>query len=223
MKTARQSNQGVSGARAALTAARAQTALAQKAVSDTVIRAPFAGFISDRPAAPGEYVTTTSKIATLVRANPIKALLQLPEADAGRVRIGLQVSVRVTAYPDQEFSGQVAAINPSLNTTSRAVVVQAEIANPQNLLCPGMFATGRIEQPRAGQTVFIPRAALMRDETTNIFSVYVIEGNTARLRQLQTGQENGGLVQILSGVSAGETVATGGGDQPYDGASVQRK
>lgn len=223
LNTARQGNQGVSGAQAALASARAQTALAQKAVNDTIIRAPFAGFISDRPAAPGEYVTTASKIATLVRANPIKALLQLPEADAGRVRVGLPVSVRVTAYPNQEFSGQVTAINPSLNTASRAVVVQAEIANSQNLLSPGMFATGRIQQPSAGQTVFIPRAALMRDETTNTFSVYVIEDNTARLRQVQTGQEDGGLIQILSGVSAGETVATGSLDQLYDGANVQRK
>ncbi|HMV46126.1 MAG TPA: efflux RND transporter periplasmic adaptor subunit [Blastocatellia bacterium] len=151
LNTARQSNQGVSGAQAALAAARAQTAPAQKAVSDTVIRAPFAGFINDRPAAPGEYVTTASKIATLVRSNPIKSLLQLPEADAGRVRVGMPVSVRVTAYPDQEFSGQVAAINPSLNTASRAIVVQAKIANPQNLLRPGMLPPDALSNPAPGK------------------------------------------------------------------------
>lgn len=227
LNTARQNNQGIAAAQAAVAAARAQTALARKAVNDTIIRAPFAGFISDRPAAPGEYVTPASKIATIVRANPIKVSLQLPEADAGKVRVGMPIEISVTAYPDQKFSGKVTAINPALDPASRVVVVRATVANPQTLLHPGMFATGRIEQP-AGQngntqSVFIPRAAVMTDEATNTSSIYVIEGNTARLRQVQVGEENNGMAQILSGVSGGEVVATDNLEKLYDGAVVERK
>lgn len=223
LNAARQNNQGVSAAQAALVAARAQTALAQKAVTDTAIRAPFAGFISDRPAAAGEYVTPAAKIATLVRNNPIKATLQLPEADASKLRVGQSIIVTVAAFPDKQFSGQVSAINPSLDAATRAVVVQAKVANPNNQLRPGMFATGRIEQPSSGQTIFIPRAALMNDATTNTASVYVIEGNTARLRQVQVGLEEGDQVQILAGINANEAVATSNLEQLYDGANVQRK
>ncbi|MFN7930572.1 MAG: efflux RND transporter periplasmic adaptor subunit [Blastocatellia bacterium] len=223
LNTARQSNQGISAAQAALSAAQAQTALAQKAASDTTIRAPFAGFISDRPAAPGEYITTTSKIATLVRSNPIKVSLQLPEADAGRVGVGQAVIVTVTAFPDREFSGQITAINPALDPAVRAVVVQATIANPQNQLRPGMFATARIAQPSGGPTAFVPRAAVMADSTTNTSSVYVIEGETARLRQVHLGQADGDQVQILSGLKENDVVATSNLEQLYDGARVQRK
>lgn len=223
LNAARQNNQGISAAQAALSAVRAQTALAQKAVNDTIIRAPFAGYISDRPAAPGEYVTPASKIATLVRDNPIKVSLQLPEADAGRLRVGQALVITVAAFPDKQFSGQVSAINPALDATTRAIVVQAKVPNPNNQLRPGMFATGRIEQPSGGQTVFIPRSALITDATTNTASVYVLEGNTAHLRQVQIGLEEGDQVQILAGINANDAVATSNLEQLYDGANVQRK
>ena len=80
INAARQNNQGIATAQAAVAAARANTAIAQKALNDTVVLAPFAGYISERPAAAGEYVTPASKIATLVRTNPIKVLLQLPRS-----------------------------------------------------------------------------------------------------------------------------------------------
>lgn len=224
VNTSRQNNQGISAAQAALVSARAQTGLAQKAAADTTIRAPFSGFISDRPAAPGEYVTPASKIATLVRSNPIKVSLQLPEASVGLVRIGVPIAVSVTAYPNVNFQGQVTAISPALDLTARTIQVKAKIANPQNQLHPGMFVTGRIEQPNKGQSVFIPRTAVITDQTTNTSSVYVIEGNTVRLRQVQFGQQDGDLVQIISGVASGEfVVADTNKEQLYDGANVQRK
>ncbi|MGH9847816.1 MAG: efflux RND transporter periplasmic adaptor subunit, partial [Blastocatellia bacterium] len=117
VNTAQQSNQGIAREEANLASARAQVALAQKAVNDTIIRAPFAGYISERPVAAGESVTPASKIATLVRTQVIKVSLQLPEADAGRVRLGLPVSISVAAYPDRQFTGKVTALNPSVDPT----------------------------------------------------------------------------------------------------------
>ena len=77
VNTAHQSNQSVVGAQAALESARAQTALAREALDNTIIRSPFAGHVSDRPVAPGESVSTTTKVATIQRINPIKLQLQL--------------------------------------------------------------------------------------------------------------------------------------------------
>ncbi|MDQ3321118.1 MAG: efflux RND transporter periplasmic adaptor subunit, partial [Acidobacteriota bacterium] len=222
INTARQNNQTIGAARAGLENARAATALAEKAVNDTIIRAPLAGFISERPTAVGEYVTPASRIATLVRTNPIKVNIQLPEASAGQVRPGMSVSVSVAAYSDRQFAGQITNINPSLDADTRAVIVEAQIDNSENLLRPNMFATARILQPGGGESVFVPRSAILPDPTTNTASVYVIEGDTARNRQVQTGIEEGEMVQIISGVNPEETVAVSNVEQLFDGVTVRR-
>lgn len=222
INTARSSNVGIEAAAAALAAARAQTALAQKAVNDTVIRAPISGHVSDRPIAVGEYITPSSKIATIVKLNPIKVSLQLPEAEAGRVRIGMLVTASVAAYRDREFSGKVTAINPAIDPASRAMTVEAQIENPERLLRPGMFVTARIVLPGGSEGIFVPREAIVTDPATNSSIVYVIEGETARVRVVQLGQEKDGLVQIVSGVNAGEEVATSNLQQLFDGATVRR-
>lgn len=221
--TARSSNVGLSAAAAALSAARAETALAQKAVNDTIVTAPLSGYVSDRPVAVGEYVTPSSKIATVVKTNPIKAILQLPEAAAARARRGLPVTVSVAAYPEQQFSGTVTAINPALDPTARALSVEAQLANPANLLQPGMFVTAQIVQPGGASGVFVPLEAVQTDPATNTSTVYVLEGETARVRVVQLGQPQDGLVQLVSGVAVNEIVATSKLAELFDGAPVRRQ
>ncbi|HXG68797.1 MAG TPA: efflux RND transporter periplasmic adaptor subunit, partial [Blastocatellia bacterium] len=225
---ARLNNTGIAAAQAAVEAARTQTGLAQKALADTVITAPYSGYISDRPAAVGEYVNTQSKIATLLRTNPIKLRLQLPEADAGKVRPGMSVTANVTAFPGKEFSGKVTMINPAIDPASRTITVEAEIQNPANELRPNMFATARINQPEGVTAVLVPRSAVILDPATNSQRVYVIEGDNksdtiARLRVVQTGEQDGDRVRIVTGVNAGEAVAISNLDQLYDGAKVRRQ
>ncbi len=223
INVARQNNQGIAVAQAQLEAARAQTALAKKSVSDTTVTAPFSGYISDRPVAAGEYVTPASKVATLLLTNPIKLNLQLPETEAALAHVGMDVLATVSAIPDREFNGKITAINPALDVTSRTINVEVEITNPNNVLRSGMFATARIIQQGGVSGVFVPRAAVIKDENTNSSSVYVIEGNSARLRIVQTGEEDGDSVRVVSGVAAGETVAISNLDKLYDGAEVVRQ
>jgi RND family efflux transporter MFP subunit len=200
----------IATAQAQLESARAALGLAQKALNDTTITAPFSGHVSDRPVAVGEFVTPASKIATILKISPIKLRLQVPEADAARVNIG-------------RFAGKVTAINPAIELASRAVIVEVEIENSNNQLRPGMFATARIFQPEGGQGVFVTRKAVIEDQNTNSFRVFVIEGTTARLRVVQLGEADGDMVRIVSGVSAGEVVATSNLEHLYDGAPVARR
>jgi multidrug efflux pump subunit AcrA (membrane-fusion protein) len=223
INVARQSNAGIAQAQAALEASRSQAALAQKAVADTIIRAPFAGYISDRPVAVGEYVTPASKVVTLLKTNPIKLRLQLPEADAGRVRVGATVTATVTAYPDRPFTGQATMIDPAIDPVSRTITVEAQMSNPGNVLRSNMFATARIQLPGGGQGVFVPRTAIINDATTGSARVYVVDNNAARLRIVQLGEAVGDLVRIVNGVNAGEVVVTSNLDQLYDGATVLRQ
>jgi RND family efflux transporter MFP subunit len=223
INVARQSNAGIAQAQAALEAARSQAALAQKAVADTVIRAPFAGYISERPVAIGEYVTPASKVVTLLKTNPIKLRLQLPEADAARVHVGSTVTATVTAYPDRPFTGQVTTVDPAIDPVSRTITVEAQMSNPGNVLRSNMFATARIQLPGGGQGIFVPRTAILNDAATGSARVYVVDNNAARLRVVQIGEAAGDLVRVVNGVNAGEVVVTSNLDQLYDGAPVLRQ
>ena len=230
LNAARGGNQGIRTAEAAVESARAQVAIAQKAIDDAVVRAPFGGYVSERPVAVGEYVTPASRIAIVLRTNPIKLLLQVPEAEAGNIGQGRQVSARVSSYADQQFSGTVVAVNPAIDPTSRVLTVEAALENNQNRLRPGMFATARVQQPGGVQGVYIPRAALLDNPNTNSASVYAIErdptnegAEVARLKVVQRGDEEGDMVRILSGLQGNETLATSNLAELFDGSQVRRQ
>jgi multidrug efflux pump subunit AcrA (membrane-fusion protein) len=220
INTARQSNQAIQSAEAAVETARAQVAIAQKAVADSTIRAPYAGYISNRPVAVGEYVTPSSNIATLLRTNPIKLQLQVQEAEVPYITPGMGVSLEVDAHRDKKFAGQVVAVNPAIDPASRAATVEAAIENGDNSLRSGMFATARILRQGGSRAVFVPRAALLSDPNTQSYRLFVIQNGTAKLRVVQIGTEENNMVQILSGVEADETVATSNLPQLYEGARV---
>jgi multidrug efflux pump subunit AcrA (membrane-fusion protein) len=221
INVARQSNQAIATAQAAQAAVHAQTALAQKTLNDTIIRAPYPGYVSARPIAVGEYVTTASVIATILLTNPLKLDLQVPEGNAPKVHVGMAVSLSVDAYPDRKFAGRVSAINPAIDPTSRSVMVEALVDNPDNALRSGMFASARITLPGGNQAVFVPREAVVNDQNTNSYRVFVIQDGTAHLRVVQVGDEENGSIQILTGVQPNEMVATSNLQQLYEGARVQ--
>ena len=223
INVARQSNQAVQSAEAQVESARSAVAIAQKAVADTVVRAPYAGYVSSRPVAVGEYVTPASVIATVLRTNPIKLDMQVPEADVPFVTPGMGVSLQVEAHGDKNFAGQVSAVNPAIDPASRSATVEALVENGDNALRSGMFATARIVRPGGSTVVFVPKAAVVSDQNTQSYRVFVVQNDTARLRVVQVGQEEGDTIQILNGVNADETVATGNLDQLYEGARVREQ
>src|SRR5205085_5958656 len=171
-----------------------------KAVTDTLVRAPYSGYVSSRPIAVGEYVTTASVVATVLLTNPLKLQLLVPESQAPKVQPGMAVALSVEAYPDRKFNGRVTAINPAIDPASRSLTVEAEVDNPDNALRSGMFTTARIALPGGTQSIFVPRAAVVQDQNTNSSRVFVIQGGIAHLRVVQVGDEENGMIQIISGV-----------------------
>jgi len=220
INTARQSNQAIKSAQAAVEASRTQIGLAEQAIADTIVRAPFAGFVSTRPVAVGEFVNSASTIATILRTNPIKTQIQVAESDVPYISIGRGVSIEVNAYKDRRFGGTVTAVNPALDPTSRAATVEATIENGDNALRSGMFATVKITREGGNAGVFVPKIAVYNDQGTQSYKVFVIEDGVAKLRVVQLGTEEGDVVQIINGVNPDETVATSNLAQLYEGAKV---
>jgi RND family efflux transporter MFP subunit len=217
---ARQNYAGVDVARTNVANAQAQLALAQKNVSYSVIPAPIDGFVIERTADLGEYVSPQQKVATIVRTNPLRIRIDVPEQAIPEVKVGQSVSITTSAWPDKNFSGRVARIAPNVTAASRTLTVEAEIQNRDNALKPGQFATVRILQERAEPAVLIPARAVVSDAGVN--RVYVIKDGHAEQRLVQTGQTEGDLIEIKTGIAADEQVATSNLEHLTDGVLVKQ-
>lgn len=220
LNAARQNFEGTLSAQASLSGMRAQGAMARKAIDDTVIHAPFAGYISARPIAAGQYVGVNSKIATLLRITPIRLELQVPEVNAPDMKVSVPVEATVPGYPGRIFQGRVTAINPAVDPSSRTFTAIAEFPNTDIALKPGMFGTARIILPGNSTGIFVPRAAIVSDATTNSSQLFFIRDGRARVGVVQLGAIRGDMVQILSGISPGAIIATNHLKDLFDGIVV---
>jgi cobalt-zinc-cadmium efflux system membrane fusion protein len=220
INNAKVNNQSIKTAQASVENAKVQVVTAKEALKDYVVYAPMSGFVSNRPIAVGEFVSSSTPILTVLRVNPIKAQIQISEADVSEISVGRGVSVEVDAYKDRKFSGTIKAINPALNVNSRSAIVEAEIENNENLLRQGMFATARITKDGSSRGVFAPKSAVYNDQATQSYRVFVIEEGIAKLKTVQIGQEENDMIQLLSGVDADQMVATSNLDKLFEGAKV---
>ncbi|HEV8589423.1 MAG TPA: efflux RND transporter periplasmic adaptor subunit [Pyrinomonadaceae bacterium] len=217
---AQQNYAAVANAQGVVDAAQTQLALAKRNLNYSVVTAPISGYVSDRTADIGEYVSPTSKVATIVNLNPLRVRIDIPEQAIPRVHVGESVSVAVAAYTDRSFAGHIARVSPSVSATSRTLTVEAEVENPNGELKPGQFATVRILLPQSEPAVLVPQRALR--QISGATYVFVIKNGRAEQRLVQSGQAEGDLTEIVSGVAADEVVATSNVDQLSDGATVRQ-
>ena len=217
---ARQNFAGVDVARTNVANAQAQLAIARKSLSYAVIPAPIDGFVTERTADLGEYVSPQQKVVTIVRTNPLRMRIDIPEQAIPEVRVGQSVSITTSAWPDRNFSGRVARIAPNVSATSRTLTVEAEIENGSGALKPGQFATVRILQERAEPAVLVPSRAVLTE--AGVSRLYVIKNGHAEQRIVQTGQTDGDLIEIKSGLAADEQVATSNLEQLSDGIAIKQ-
>ncbi|HEV2705211.1 MAG TPA: efflux RND transporter periplasmic adaptor subunit [Pyrinomonadaceae bacterium] len=217
---ANQNYAGVATARASAQAVAVQVEQARKAVSDVNVVAPISGFVSERPADVGEYVSTSAKVATIVRTNPLRLRIDIPEQAIASVQAGQSVSVTTSAYPDRSFAGRVARISPNVTAASRTMTVEAEVENGEGLLRPGMFATVRVLQPQSEPALLVPARAVRTEGNTS--RVFIIRDGRAVERLVQTGQPEGDLIEIKGNLTEGDTVATSNLEQLSDGTPVRQ-
>ena len=205
----------------ALMGARARVTMAQKALADTVVRAPFAGAIGERFVSVGDYVTKGTKVASVLRIDPLRVELTVPEQYVSAVAAGRAVTFEVDAYPGETFTGQVRYVSPSVTAATRALTLEAIVPNTTGRLKPGFFATARIEEALRRPGILVPAAAVRTVAGTA--RVFVIAGDRAEERIVMTGQVVGDQVEIATGLKSGDRVATTGLDQLVDGVRVSVK
>ena len=178
---------------------------------ETAINAPLSGTIIQRKIGPGQYVGSGGGDPSYIIGDLTKVWLiaQLREPDAARVDLGDRLEFRVLAFPDKVFEGRINYIGASVDPATRRITVRADIDNPQTLLKPEMYASVRIINERESLSQSVPRAAVILEGAKA--SVWVLGAdNAVESRRVKTGIIDGGDIEILDGLKAGERVISRG-------------
>jgi membrane fusion protein (multidrug efflux system) len=205
-------------AEAAARSAAAALAVLQLQIARSVVRAPFAGVVGQRFVSVGDYVTTGTRLLTLQTVDPQRAVIEVPERHAISLRPGQTVAFTVAAAPGRIFNAQVDFIDPVVQTANRTIMVKARAANPNRVLRPGMFIEARLATATRMNAIVVPEDAVQPLRTANV--VWAIDGGKASRRVVQLGARSQGVVEVLSGVKAGELVVVGGLERMAEGMPV---
>lgn len=197
----------------------ASARLADRQLRDSTIRAPFDGYVQKRLVSVGEFVKNQAPVMSVVRVDPLKATGEIPEKMAPWIRTGQPVSLRVDAFPGEALTGTVARISPGVNPATRAFPFEARVPNPSARLKPGTFARLHIESGKVEPVLTIPYVAVQYRYGTN--RAFVVAGTRLVARELTLGDRLGDRVEILTGLTAGDVVATSDVERLADGMTVQ--
>lgn len=209
-----------------------QAAVAQQKalVAKKQLRAPFAGRAGIITLSPGDYLSAGTAVVTLQQLDPLLVDFNVPQRELGRLRVGQTVQLALDAYTGREFSGQISAINPRVDTNTRNVQVEARVSNHDKVLIPGMFAKLSVEIGTQQKQLTLPQAAIVYNPYGD--TVYLVQPSkgkddkgqalpaTVQQTFVTLGDTRGDQVAILKGIDPGTTVVTSGQIKLKNGAQI---
>jgi len=203
--------------KSSLAAAEARKEAALKSLGDAVIRAPFAGIVSERTIDVGEYVQPQTKVANLLAIDPLRLRISVPERNVATIAQGQEIQLQVSAYPKEWFKGEVRYVGAALREQTRDLLVEATVPNPEGKLRPGMFAVVHLVLPKIPTTV-VPEASVRMDGP--LARVFVADKGQLQERIVELGTREAQFVEIRRGVEKGESVVSPFSVEAKDGAQV---
>ena len=188
---------------AVLVQRRSELEIARQLLGDTAIVSPIDGAVSERQAAVGQYLPAGAPVVTLVRTDPLRLRLAVPEREAGLVRAGQTVNLTVEGDPNK-YQGRVARISPAIAESSRTLMIEAEVPNGQGALRPGSFAKAEIVIEAGQRVVTVPADAIVT--FAGIEKVLAVADNAAVEKRVRTGRRIDDRIEIVEGIAAGDEV-----------------
>ncbi len=199
--------------------AQAALELAKVRLAKHVMRAPFSGVVGIRKVSPGAYIAVGQPIVNVEKIDTLKVDFKLPELYLEDVKIGQTVEITVDALPGRTFEGTIYAIDPMVDVNGRALVIRAKLANPEQLLRPGLFARILVKGTEGRSVVVVPESAIVPRGTEKI--VYAIENGKAVETRVTLGERREGLVEIVAGLKTDAMVVTAGQQKLRNGSPVE--
>ena len=206
--------------------ASAQTEEIRTVIAQKTIRAPFAGRLGIRQINLGQYLDIGTAIVSLQAMDPIYVNFSLPQQMAN-IKSGSPIRISADIAPDQVIEGQITAISPEVDSSSRNIRMQGTLANPNEDLRPGMFVNVTVVLPDSQSQLAVPATAVLYAPYGD--SVFVIEeskgengesGKKIRQQLVRIGEKRGDYVAILTGLKQGETVVSTGVFKLRNGMAV---
>ncbi|HUF23856.1 MAG TPA: efflux RND transporter periplasmic adaptor subunit [Vicinamibacterales bacterium] len=184
-------------------------------LGNTVVRSPVTGFVGQRFLDVGGFASTNQPVFSVVDIRLVRLVANLVERDVKRVQAGTPAAVEVDAFPGETFTGRVGRIAPVFDPQTRTAQMEIEVPNPTGRLKPGMYARVSLRVGDKPDALTVPRNAIV--ERPGARGVFVVDGQTARFRTVETGIENPERVEVVAGVREGERVVTTGAGALQDG------
>jgi multidrug efflux pump subunit AcrA (membrane-fusion protein) len=241
-----QTSQATSGAYAANVHAAEENVHAAQASLDRLIAlqsyeqvtAPFAGIVTARLVEQGYFISATGassgpapmgqgggasgggELFRIAQIGTVRILLNVPQTDAAGIRIGQDADVLLAEYPNRVFAGHVTRTSSSLDLSSRTLLTEVQVPNPQSTLLPGMFAQVRLRSQRSSPPVLIPGDAVIAGHEG--LSVAVLrDSNKIHIQSIQTGRDDGAQVEVTRGLEGWEYVVVNPSDVVHEGVEVR--
>jgi RND family efflux transporter MFP subunit len=182
---------------------RSELEIARQQLADTVITSPIDGAVSERQAGVGQYLSAGAPVVTLVRTDPLRLRLAVPEREAGLVRAGQTVNLTVEGNLNK-YQGRVARISPAIAESNRTLMIEAEVPNGQGALRPGSFAKAEIVIEAGQRVVTVPADAIVT--FAGIEKVLAVADNIAVEKRVRAGRRIDDRIEITEGIAAGDEV-----------------
>jgi HlyD family secretion protein len=202
---------------AVLAQRQSELALARQALEDTSLRSPIDGAVRERQVTVGEFRSTGTPVLTIVRTDPLRLRVAVPERAATALRTGQSVRVRIEG-DDTLYEGKLVRLGAAIEEDNRTLPVEAAVANPHGALRPGMFASADIVVDRADKAVLVPSEAIVT--FAGVQKVLIVRDGKAAEQRVRTGRRNADRVEIVEGVKPGDVVIVKPGDV-VDGVAVR--
>jgi RND family efflux transporter MFP subunit len=208
-------------AKARVQRTRASLERAEQDLKDTVITAPFDGFIVEKMMNEGEMATTMppSNIFHLVDTRRVKIECGITEGKRRFITTGKEVLIEMDAYPDEVFNGKITTVNPKVDPNSRTFKIKIDIPNPDFRLESGMFARIRIIERESKNALLIPQRVIINGEAVK--KVFAVENGRAVKKSITTGILNHPIIEVTEGLKEGDIVVTEGFYSLKDGIKVK--
>jgi membrane fusion protein (multidrug efflux system) len=200
-----------------LESARASLDLAQLELAYTNVTAPISGVVAQRMIKEGNLVALNAPVYRIVNNQQLEAVMNVPERQMSAIQSGLPVRMLVDAIPGQVFEGRIDRVSPVMDSGSGTFRVTS-VFDGKQVLRPGMFGRIEIVYDRRENVLTVPRSALLDDESDP--SLYVVRNGKSTRVSIKTGYTNGELIEVVSGLKAGDKVITAGKVAVRDGAAV---
>ena len=213
------SAQELDDARSNAKVAEATASLASVRLEKTRIRAPFDGVVGRRLSTVGSWVRAGDPIAHVARLSTLRVAFSAPEKSLAELKPGRAVEVRTPAWPGRAFEGRLSVVDPIVDPVTRTVHLIAQVPNPGGVLKPGLSADVSVTLAERPHSITIPDEAVFAEGGSNL--VYVVNpDSTVKRVALQLGSRDSARVEVLHGLSGGETVVRTGHQKLFDGAHV---